>query len=155
MTIWVDADSCPAGARTIILNASQRLSLPVKFVANRNIPFDFESELFEMIVLPVSENAADNYIVEHSVTGDLVVTRDIPFAERLVQKNVCALSDRGIIFTRDNIRDLLAERELSLQMHSLGVATGGKIGGFGNKEKHAFAAALDKVFYSYKISPST
>lgn len=152
MTIWIDADSCPAAARKIIFLRAKTLSLPIIYVANREIKAEEEYSLFKMVLCPATDNAADDYIVENSKEGDLVITRDVPFASRLVEKNVCAVSDRGVIFTRDNITSLLSERELSLQMHNLGIATGGKAGGFGNKERHAFGAALDKVFYSYRIT---
>ena len=46
--IWVDADSCPVQVRELTVRFALRLKIPVKFVANHEIPFQ-KNELFEMI----------------------------------------------------------------------------------------------------------
>ncbi|MBO6101515.1 MAG: DUF188 domain-containing protein, partial [Spirochaetaceae bacterium] len=75
--IWIDADSCPVQVRDLTVRFALRLKIPVKFVANHDIPFK-KNELFEMIVCENEKDAADNYIVENANPEDLVITRDIP-----------------------------------------------------------------------------
>ena len=42
-------------------------------------------------------DVADDYIVEHCLTGDLVITADIPLADQIVTKGAIALNPRGRI----------------------------------------------------------
>ena len=37
--IWIDADSCPVQVRDLTVRFALRLKIPVKFVANHDIPF--------------------------------------------------------------------------------------------------------------------
>lgn len=143
--IWVDADSCPAQAKNIILKNAVRLSLEVVYVANRVIPFSIKNDKFTNIVTKNESGSADDYIVEHVQDNDIVITRDIPLASRLLEKKVCVLNDRGTIFDSTNIKEYLSQRELSLQMYNLGIHTGNSMGTYGAKEVHEFASALDKT----------
>ncbi len=140
--IWVDADSCPLPVREIILRFAARLNIQVFYVANRPIPTD-KSPLCTMILSDDSPDAADNYIVEHIETNDLAITRDIPLAKRLVDKQVVTLNDRGDIFTEQNIAQKLAVRNLNLELVESGIPIK-KTGSFGKKEINLFANCLDR-----------
>jgi uncharacterized protein len=142
MIIWVDADSCPRQVRELICRTGQRLSLPVKFVANRKIPIP-GTDLFEMILADASPDAADDYIVEHADACDLVITRDIPLAKRLVDRSLMVLNDRGTVYTERNINERLSVRNLMLELYNSGI-TPDKTGQFGKKELQNFANALDR-----------
>lgn len=142
--IWVDADSCPVQVRELTVRFALRLKIPVKFVANHEIPFR-KNELFEMIVCEAEQDAADNYIVENSDTKDLVITRDIPLASRLVDKKVCVINDRGCVFTESNIAEKLASRNLHYMLMENGaLPENRKTGTFGKKELNLFANSLDR-----------
>lgn len=143
--IWVDADSCPAQAKNIILKNAIRLSLEVVYVANREIPFSIKNEKFSNVITKNEEGSADDYIVNNTCDNDLVITRDIPLAARLLEKKICVINDRGTIFDSNNIKEYLSQRELSLQMKNLGIHTGNSMGSYGAKEVHAFASSLDKI----------
>lgn len=143
--IWVDADSCPASVKNIILKAAIRLNLNVFYVANRNIPFSIQSPLFEMIICSKEENAADMYIIEHVLENDIVITRDLPLAKLLLEKNISVLNDRGTLFTQKIVEEKLAQRELNLFINSVGIHTGGKYNTFGKKETYEFANCFDKL----------
>ena len=105
-SIWVDADSCPIPVKDIIFRFCKRLKLRLTFVANHEIPMP-KSELFKMIVCDATPDAADNYIVENALQNDIVITRDIPMASRLIEKNITTINDRGLLFTSENIREKL------------------------------------------------
>lgn len=143
MKIWVDADSCPIRIREIISKASSRIGTHVSYVANQIIPFP-ESEYTEMLVTGSDEGAADRYIVEYAVPGDLVVTRDIPLASQLVEKGITVLNDRGTEYTSDNIRQRLAMRNFMHEMRERG-ADVPKDSAFGSKEVQAFARTFDRT----------
>ena len=142
MIIWIDADSCPRQVRDLICKTGIRLNLVINFVANRPIPMP-ESTLFHMIQADSAPDAADDYIVEHSETGDLVITRDIPLAKRLVDRGIRVINDRGNVYTEININERLSMRNLMLDLYNNGIYPE-KTGQFGKKELQEFANALDR-----------
>lgn len=142
MTIWVDADSCPVPVRELICRSGKRLSLPVVYVANRDIPRDDDYPV-TMVLADSTPDAADDHIVEHAVYGDLVITRDIPLANRLVDNNIRVINDRGTVYTPENISERLSMRNFMLELYSNGMSPE-KIGQFGKRELNAFANALDR-----------
>lgn len=142
MTIWVDADSCPVPVRELICRAGKRLSLPVVYVANRDIPRPDDHPV-TMILADSSPDAADDHIVAHASQGDLVITRDIPLANRLVDNNIRVINDRGIVYTSENVSERLSMRNFMLELYSNGLSPE-RTGQFGKRELNAFANALDR-----------
>ena len=143
MTIWVDADSCPVRVREIICKASLRLSVTAVFVANRLIPVA-SHELINFVVTSGDEQSADNYIIEHSKKGDLVITRDIPLAAALVELGIAVINDRGVLFTPDNVRERLSMRDFMYEVRSNGLMTD-KMGAFNKKDLQNFSNTFDSV----------
>jgi uncharacterized protein YaiI (UPF0178 family) len=142
MILWIDADSCPRQVRDLICRAGIRLGIPVYFVANHKIPFE-PNPLCKMILAATTADAADDYIVEHADGSDLVITRDIPFAKRLVDKKIRVINDRGTVYTEININERLSLRNLMMDLYNNGIAPE-KTGQFGKKELQDFANALDR-----------
>lgn len=138
-SVWVDADSFPLKARDFLVRLAASKSVPVVFVANHEIKSDMS--IVQMIVCQKKKDSADDYILSHCGGNDIIVTRDILFAARLVEKNVTVMNDRGVIFSRDNIEDKLREREFSLNLSEIGLG-GGKGNYYGEKELRKFSAAF-------------
>ena len=151
MKILLDADSCPKAVRDLILKRAAKLDLVVIFAANHLIPSEIENagikKAAQMEICSAAENSADDRIVELSEAGDLAITRDIPLAKRLVEKNVSVMDDRGRIFTSDNINEIL-----SLRNFTVGLAQNGmefdRIANYGRKELKSFADSFDRVLTS-------
>lgn len=143
--IWVDADSCPSLVRNHIVKIAKQLNLKVYFVANRKITCDFNAP-FEMIICSSQKDAADNYIYENANQNDLVITRDIVFADRLLEKNITCINDRGTIFTKENIKPLLSSRNFDLELSHLGLVEHHKEG-YDKKKFALFANAFDKTIH--------
>ncbi|HBG65215.1 MAG TPA: hypothetical protein DDW78_01945 [Treponema sp.] len=143
--IWVDADSFPAAARQQILAEAAARNLPVTFAANRDIPFGVQNTRFSMEICGSGDSAADEYIVSHSAAGDIVATRDIPLAKRLLDKQVTVINDRGTQFNTKNIAEMLEQRELSMQMAALGIRPAAMRHSYGQKELAAFSSCLRSV----------
>lgn len=142
-SVWVDADSCPKMVREHLISFSSKKQVPVIFVANRPIPNQTKSDFFSMIICDTSSQAADDYIFSHAGQYDMVITRDIPFAARMIEKNICTINDRGTTFNRENIREKLSERDFSLNLAQLGLAGGGK-NTYGQKEFKKFADCFER-----------
>ncbi|MDO4506034.1 MAG: DUF188 domain-containing protein [Spirochaetales bacterium] len=124
MKVFVDADNCNKDSRKIILKACTRENIPVELVANRALPINTQNVKYTMTVCAETKDAADNYIFEKTENNDIAITRDLLLAKRLIEKCIFVMNDKGKIFTAENIGDLLEQRELSLQMKSLGISNG-------------------------------
>jgi uncharacterized protein YaiI (UPF0178 family) len=146
MTIFVDADAFPRLARDILLRASQRLAIPVTFVANRFVRLP-ASELLTCVIAPEGPDQADDRIVELVGNGDLVITADVPLADRVVSKGGHALDPRGALYTVDNIKERLATRDLMSDLRDGGLVTGGPAG-FGSRDVQSFADGLNRFLSS-------
>lgn len=143
MKIWIDADACPRPVKEIVFRAAERRAIETTLVANHALRTP-PSQYIRAVQVPSGFDVADNYIVHHCEAGDLVVTADIPLAAELVAKGVAALNPRGELYTESNIRERLNMRDFMEEMRSSGLVQGGPAA-FGNKEKQAFANALDRL----------
>ena len=141
-SVWVDADSCPIPVKDIIFRFCKRLSLKLIFVANHQIPMP-KSELFKMIVCDATPDAADNYIVENALPNDIVITRDIPMASRLIEKNITTINDRGLLFTSENIKEKLSLRNFNKELYDNGIISE-KTSTFSKKDVNNFANCFDR-----------
>ncbi len=141
MQIFIDADAFPNAIRDILIKASVRLNLPLIFVANKPLRLENLANL-SLILIPEGPDAADDRIVELVLPGDLVITADIPLADRVVAKNAFAMNPRGMLYTEHNIKDRLAMRDLLGELRDNGMITGGPPA-FSKKDRQAFANQLD------------
>jgi uncharacterized protein YaiI (UPF0178 family) len=125
----VDADSCPRPARELVLRTALRRHIDAVFAANRSIP-GIEGQgspgcSITMLVCPATPGAADDALVTRAAPGDIAVTRDLPLADRLLQKGAAVLDDRGRLFTADNIRELVSVRDFTVSLARDGLAVQG------------------------------
>jgi uncharacterized protein YaiI (UPF0178 family) len=144
--IWIDADSCPRIIRDYIIEYADKLHIPVVFAANRNIIPVKKTQFFSMIICENKPGAADDYISEHATCSDIVVTRDIPLAARLVEKKITVLNDRGTVYTSENIRERLSERDFNLQLAQIGVIQDG-MHSYSKKQFSLFANCFDREIH--------
>ena len=142
MKIYVDADGFPRAAKEILLRAVLRLGVPLIFVANKPIHRE-PSPLISSLLVPDGPDIADDRIVALVESGDLVITTDIPLADRVVSKGAFALNPRGKLYTEENIKDRLSVRDLLSELREGGMMTGGPPA-FGKKDCQAFADQLDR-----------
>lgn len=142
--IYIDADSCPSLVRSHVVKMGIKYNLPVIFVANKQIPCD--PPTYEMIICSEEKDAADNYIIEKATIQDIVITRDIVFADRLVTKKIPCLNDRGTIFSEKNIKELLADRDFNLNLAEIGLVKHYN-SGYDKKKFAAFCNAFDKLLH--------
>ena len=144
MRIWVDADSAPRDAKEIVYRTSKRLAIDAVFVANRRLSLPQDNARLSAVVVQGGPDVADRHIAEHAEAGDIVITHDIPLAAVLVEQGVVVLDPRGERYDADNVRERLSIRDFMESMRGAGVETGGAAA-YGPRERHAFAAALDRA----------
>lgn len=146
MLLWIDNDACPKDVREVIYRAAKRLAIPVKVVANSftHVPKDIA---VEMLCVGSEFDAADNLIAETVVHGDVVITADIPLADRVVKKGAIAICPRGTVYDAKNIAEEVAMRNLRQELRSGGTISGGPPP-FNREDLHRFASSLDKLLTS-------
>ena len=154
MQIFVDADAFPNGVRDILIKASLRLKIRLIFVANKPLRLEKLANL-SLILVPEGPDVADDRIVELVQPGDLVITADIPLADRVVTKKAFAMNPRGKLYTEHNIKERLAMRDLFNELRDNGMMTGGPAA-FNKKDRQNFANQLDSfLIRQLKLENST
>ncbi len=115
--IYIDADACPV--KDDVFNVARRHGLNVHVVANSriNIP---KGPLFNLVVVSGRFDAADDWIVDAVTSWDIVITSDIPLADRALKKGARVLDPKGRLFTADSIGDAMAARELNAYLRDMG-----------------------------------
>ena len=141
MQIFIDADAFPNVIKDILIRASTRLKVPLVFVANKPLKVE-DAVHISVILVPAGPDVADHCIAELVRAGDLVITADVPLADRVVSRGAFALNPRGKLYTEENIKDSLAMRGLMNELRDSGVITGGPAI-FSKKDRQAFANVLD------------
>ena len=141
MAIYVDADACPVKAE--IYRVAERYQLKVFVVANSymNVPRD---PRIELVVVADSFDAADNWIAERAGPGDIVVTADIPLADRSLKAGALVIGNTGVPFTPSSIGMAMANRELLSNLRAMGEVTGGPKP-MTPRDRSRFLSALDEA----------
>lgn len=148
MHIWVDADACPAVIKDILFRAAERTGLPLTLVANQYLRVPGLPNI-RMTQVPSGFDEADKYIVANVQAGDLVITADIPLAAEVVARDAHALSPKGELYGKENIRELLDLRNFMDTLRSTGVDTGGPAP-FSAADRQSFANRLDRLLRAQK-----
>ncbi|MDG9922471.1 MULTISPECIES: YaiI/YqxD family protein [unclassified Pseudomonas] len=143
MRVWIDADACPRLARDQLVKFALKRGFEVVLVAGQAVARP-NFACVKLVVVPSGPDAADDYLVEHAVPGELVICSDIPLADRLVKKGVAALDPRGREFDERNMGDKLATRNLFADLRDQGQMGGGQAA-YSEKDRQAFANALDRI----------
>lgn len=143
--IYIDADACPVKDETY--RVAERYGLNVKVVANSWIrtPRHLDGGASaEMIVVDDGPDVADDWIAERAGVGDIVITADIPLADRALKAGAAALSAKGRPFTEDSIGGALAQRSVMEHIRSTGEMTGGP-SAFSQADRSRYMSALDQA----------
>ncbi len=140
--VWIDADSFPTLLKNFILEYAEKNYLEIIFVANKPIKSDKHN--FKMILAENTKDSADNIIFENITEKDIAITRDILLAERLVQKNIKTINDRGTYFSKENIKKKVEERNYDFNLAQLGFS-GSKEKNYGMKELKKFRECFEKT----------
>ena len=142
MKIYIDADACPQAVKQILFKAAIRTNHQLILVANKSI-YAPQDTLIKVVRVMSGADVADDYIAEHVEANDLVITADIPLADRVIDKNAVALNPRGEFYTKENIKERLSTRDFLHDLRSSGVVTGSPKP-LDQKNIRTFANALDR-----------
>src|SRR5882724_4080785 len=122
--IYVDADACPV--KNEIYRVAERYGLKVFVVSNSYLGVPRDPRI-ELVVVSDGFDAADNWIAERAQAGDIVVTADIPLADRSLKAGMA-----------------MASRELMSNLRAMGEITGGPKP-MAARDRSRFLSALDET----------
>jgi hypothetical protein len=133
-----------------IYRVAERYGLTVYVVSNSymNVPRD---PRIEQVVVSDNFDAADDWIAERVGPSDIVVTADIPLADRSLKAGASVIGNAGVPFTRASIGMAMANRELLSNLRAMGEVTGGPKP-MAQRDRSRFLSALDEAIQRLKRS---
>lgn len=149
MTLYIDGDAFPKLLKPIVFRAIERLKLNTFVIANKKIDIG-KSPFINYMIVELGADEADNKIVELVEANDLVITADIPLADRVLSKEAHAIDHRGELYTEHNIKEYLAFRNLMQEIRDSGEMTRGPAP-FSQKDSQKFANSLNAFLQNCKL----
>jgi uncharacterized protein YaiI (UPF0178 family) len=143
--LYIDGDGCPV--KDECYKVATRYQMPVTVVANKAM--SVPANVTMIVVRSGHLDAADDWIAEHASTNDIVITADIPLADRSLKKGARVLGTTGEEFTEDNVGAAMATRELMQTLRESGEARGGPPP-MDKKDKSRFLGKLDQIIQAIK-----
>ena len=145
--IYVDADACPV--KDEITAIAIRHGCRAVMVCNGGIRPNPHA-LIDLVIVNDGPDAADIWIAETAVAGDVVVTNDIPLAAKCVASDACVLRPDGSAITAANIGSILATRDLMADMRAAdplqqNAGQHGRSKPFSKADRGRFSQALDQI----------
>ena len=121
MKIIIDADACPVV--DIAVNTAKERGIPCIIVCDNT--HSIERNGTKTIVVDKGADSADCKIANLTEKGDVVITQDYGLAALILGKSAKALNQNGLIYTNDNIDNLLFTRHVSRKERMAGNRTKG------------------------------
>ncbi|MEQ8823025.1 MAG: YaiI/YqxD family protein [Filomicrobium sp.] len=141
LRIYVDADACPV--KDEVYKVAMRTQVPVVIVANSYMRIP-RHPLVQQVAVSQDPDAADDYIAERAHSLSIVVTADIPLADRCLKADATVIGPNGKPFTHDMIGSAMATRALMQDLRAGGDIVGGPPP-FDKRDRSRFLSALDEA----------
>ena len=142
VTILVDADACPV--KEEIYRVAARHKAHVRVVSNS--PFRVPvSERVKRVVVSDGFDAADDWIAQEAGPRSVVITADIPLADRCLKAGATVLRHDGRAFDAASIGAALATRAIMEDLRAGMDGIGGGPPPFSRADRSNFLQTLDRV----------
>lgn len=146
LNIYVDGDACPV--KDEVYRVASRTGVPVTVVANNGLRMP-RDPLISQVIVDAKADAADDYIAERAGVTSIVITADIPLADRCLKAGATVIAPNGKPFTEASIGSAMAMRSLMQDLR----AGGDQVGGprpFEKRDRSQFLQALDAAIVRLK-----
>lgn len=137
MRILVDADACPV--KQTIETVASALGIQVIWVAS--IEHNIHSQYGQVIMVDHAPEAADLFIINHIMLGDIVVTQDLGLASLVLAKGAQPISPSGRVWHEEGMEILLYQRYINKKARQQGYHIG-KTAARNNQDDQRFKQAL-------------
>lgn len=121
MTIYIDADACPVV--DITLKIASRYKIPCIVLCDT--AHEFQHAETQVIIVDKDRDGVDFKLISLLQKGDIAVTQDYGLAAMCLAKGAYAIHQNGILYTSENIDQLLFNRYLSGRVRAAGGRTKG------------------------------
>jgi uncharacterized protein YaiI (UPF0178 family) len=148
LEVYVDGDACPV--KDEVYRVALRHDLKVYVVYCGALRTQAPGRV-EFVRVKQGFDAADDWIVEHVSEGDIVVTSDIPLADRCIKKGVRVVAPNGRPFTEESIGEAMANRALMDHLRAMSAVSGGPAP-FAPADRSRFLSTLDEVIQRLRRS---
>ena len=116
MKVFIDADGCPVVDITVSL--AKKHSLECYIICDT--AHEFSKDGAKTIVVEKGADSVDFRLVNLVSAGDIVVTQDYGLAAMCLARKAVPLSQNGLVFTDQNIDELLFSRYVSKKIRNAG-----------------------------------
>ena len=123
-----------------------RYQLQVIVVANKYLSVPLDPRI-QMKVVSGSFDAADDWIADHIISDDILITSDLLLADRAIKKKAKVLNAKGRELDEENIGSSLSNRELSAHLRDLGDKKTGP-SAMTKQDRSQFLSKLDQMIQS-------
>jgi hypothetical protein len=147
--IYIDADACPVKAE--VEKVGTRHGVRIFVVSNGGLR-PSQNPLVETIIVPDGPDIADMWIADRAVTGDIVITGDIPLAAKCVAAGARVLKHNGEALTQANIGNVLATRDLMTDIRAADPFRQGGGKAFSKVDRSRFLDALERELRATKLA---
>jgi hypothetical protein len=141
-TLYIDADACPVKAEAE--RVATRLRVPMVLVCNGGLR-PSQNPLVSLVIVAEGPDVADRWIAQTCGPGDVVVTADIPLADRCLKAGAQVVQHNGEVLSQANIGQRLATRDLMSDIRAANPFHQGGGGAFTKADRSRFLQALDRV----------
>ncbi|MCU9612031.1 YaiI/YqxD family protein [Caldibacillus lycopersici] len=119
--ILIDADGCPV--IDITIKVAKQFELETILICDTS--HRMEREGIETITVSKGADAVDFVLVNRVKKGDIVVTQDYGLAAMVLAKQGFPINQNGLVYTEENIGQLLEYRHISKKIRRAGGHTKG------------------------------
>lgn len=141
-TLYIDADACPV--KDEAERVATRMRVPMVLVCNGGLR-PSRNPLVSLVIVDQGPDVADQWIAAQCGVGDVVVTADIPLADRCIKAGAHVLTPAGEELTRTNIGQRLATRDLMSDIRAADPFFRGGGSSFTRADRSRFLQALDAI----------
>lgn len=140
-TLYIDADACPVKAEAE--RVATRLRVPMVLVCNGGLR-PSANPLVRLQIVAEGPDQADKWIADQCGPGDVVVTGDLPLADRCLKAGARVVTHAGEVLTSANIGPRLATRDLMADLRASDPFLQGGGAMFGKADRSRFLQVLDR-----------
>ncbi|WP_428927936.1 YaiI/YqxD family protein [Marinibacterium sp. SX1] len=139
--LYIDADACPVKAEAE--RVATRLRIEMLLVCNGGLR-PSPNPLVSLIIVDEGADEADRWIADQCGPGDVVVTSDLPLADRCLKAGARVLQHNGDVLSEANIGPRLATRDLMQDIRASDPFHQGGGRAFSKADRSRFLQALDQ-----------
>lgn len=147
-TLYIDADACPVKGEAE--RVATRRKIPMVLVCNGGLR-PSENPFVRLVVVTEGPDEADRWIAETCGPGDVVVTSDLPLADRCLKAGAAVLQHNGETLTEANIGPRLATRDLMQDLRASDPFMKGGGKAFSAADRSRFLQALDAALHAAQM----